>query len=392
MTTSADTRNPGEGRGRGAAIGPLRNVRVLDLTRFPPGAYCTTLLADLGADIIRLEPASAVGQRSLVVGQVGVSRGKRSATLNFRHERANGILSRLAGSVDVLVENHPPGDLERRGFGYPQAAAAHRRLIWCSITGFGQHGPYADRPGHDLTYTAHSGLLAALSPELPWHPRAMLAVPVGALFAATSIAAALRARDQEGGGGCHIDISLADAATWMLGGLDASLTDQQADMPLVPNRRLYRCADGKWITVAAAEPRTWQKLCEGLGIPEFAEHVAPDERKREEITARLEQIFAAKPSADWLAALGPMGAAVGAVNVGADVVEDPHNLARANTTLVDGVRVPTNPIRMRDLSGPLTATTTAAPGQVGEHTDEVLGEAGYGADEIGNLRDDGVVG
>jgi crotonobetainyl-CoA:carnitine CoA-transferase CaiB-like acyl-CoA transferase len=363
---------------------------VLDLTRMPPGAYCTVGLADLGADVIRIESPSAAGQPSRVVGQLSLGRGKRSATLDLRHERAGEVLLRLAGSADVLVENNPPGDLERRGFGYPQAAARHPRLIWCSITGFGQDGPYAAWPGHDLSYLAQSGLLAALSPDLPWHPSWMLAVPIGASFAMTGIVAALRERDATGKG-CQIDISLSEAATWLLGGFDAALSDHPVAVPVDPGRRLYPCGDGKWISVAAAEPRTWKALCEGLGVPELAAELASTDSQREKLTQRLSEIFASRPAAEWLETLGPLGAAVGPVNVGGDVVRDPHNTARAATFEVGGVRVPANPIRMRDTSGARSTTATSEPGLVGEHTDAVLGEAGYGADEIRALHEEGVV-
>jgi alpha-methylacyl-CoA racemase len=385
--------NPDEAtpsKSRGAPIGPLRGVRILDLTRFPPGAYCTVVLADLGADVIRLEPAAAAGQKSLVVGQVGLARGKRSASLNFRHERGNEVLSRLAGSVDVLVENHPPGDLERRGFGYPQAEAAHPSLIWCSISGFGQQGPYASYAGHDLTYAAQSGVLTALSKDMPFHPGAMLAVPTGALFALTGILAALRERDLTGRG-CQIDISLAEAATWMLGGLDAYFADDPIQIPVDASRRLYACQDGSWISVAAAEPRTWKILCDALGVPELIEKLGAQGDESEQVMAQLSGLFATKPAAEWVNELGPIGAAVGPVNSGGDIARDPHNVARATTTEVAGTRVVANPVRLSDGSGPRSSMAMASPGTVGEDTDDVLSEAGFNADEIQGLRADGVV-
>lgn len=377
-------------KSRGAPIGPLRGIRVLDLTRFPPGAYSTVTLADLGADVIRLEPAAATGQPSRVVGQIGLARGKRSATLDFRHERANEVLSRLAGCVDVLVENHPPGDLERRGFGYPQAEAAHPRLIWCSISGFGQEGPYANYAGHDLTFAAQSGLLTALSSEMPFHPGAMLAIPTGALFATTGILAALRERDSTGKG-CLIDISLAESATWTLGGLDAYFADDPIRIPIDAGRRLYACADSRWISVAAAEPRTWKILCEALGETDLVEQFGARGEDLERVTARLSARFATKSSTDWVSELGPIGAAVGPVNSGGDIARDPHNAAREAITEIAGARVATNPIRMRDGSGPRAAMAMAAPGMVGADTQDVLGEAGFTPEEIDVLRAEGVV-
>src|SRR5579864_7467156 len=151
-------------------LNPLSGVRVLDFTAFPPGAVCTVMLADLGAEIIRVESPAQKGKTSLVIGQVALSRGKRSMTLDLRNSAAADVLRRLAVTVDVIVENAKPGSMEERGFGYTHARAANPRIIWCAITGFGQSGPYADHAGHDLSYLAHSGLLGALAsgqPSLP---------------------------------------------------------------------------------------------------------------------------------------------------------------------------------------------------------------------------------
>ncbi len=371
----------------GAVRGPLSGVRVLDLTRFPPGAYCTVLLADLGAQVCRVD---APGANPMAGGVgVGLSRGKMSVGLDLRHPRGNEVLRRLAGWADVLVENNRPGDMEKRGFGYPQAAAEHPRLIWCSITGFGQDGPYATRPGHDLTYTAHSGLLAAINPDLPWHPQSVLAVPLGAMMAATGVTSALLERERTGRG-CQIDISLAEAATWLLSGSDGELAGSPWGIPVTPDRRLYECADGRFVTVAAAEPRTWAALCNGLGLGELAE-ARPSAEQAGDVTARLAAVFASRPAAEWVDLLGPLGAAVGAVNRGPDVVRDPQVRARGAVVEVAGIPVPANPIRLRDLNGPMSATATDPPPVVGGDTDLVLTAAGYTETEIGSLRSEGVV-
>jgi crotonobetainyl-CoA:carnitine CoA-transferase CaiB-like acyl-CoA transferase len=372
-----------------ATVGPLQGVRVLDLTRFPPGAYCTLLLSDLGAEVTRLEPPPTAGRRATGAG-FGLVRGKRSVTLDTRHPRATEVLRCLAGAADVLVENSVPGQMEGRGFGYPQAATEFPRLIWCSISGFGQDGPYAGRSGHDLTYTAHSGLLTALSPELPWHPQAMLSVPLGAMMAAMGVASALVARDRTGKG-CQIDVSLADASTWLLSGDVDELTGTALHIGVSPGRRLYECGDGRYITVAAAEPRTWAALCDALGLPDLVDNVFPTGDEAETVTKRLSAVFATRPAADWVDELGPMGTAVGAVNRGADIVADPHSRARGSTVEINGVAVPANPIRLRDMDGPLSSTATEPPSEPGEHTDVTLAAAGFSADEIAELRSSGAV-
>ncbi|HVW41979.1 MAG TPA: CaiB/BaiF CoA-transferase family protein [Amycolatopsis sp.] len=371
--------------------GPLTGFRVLDLTRFPPGAYCTTLLADLGADVVRVEPPAGAGKVNLVAGQVGLSRGKRSMTLDLRHPHAATVLRRLAGGVDVLVENNRPGDLAARGFGYADAAAENPGLVWCSITGYGQDGPYADRAGHDLSYVAHSGLLGALEPALPWHPRTMLSVPLGAMMAATGILAAVLERGRTGKG-AQVDISLAESATWLLSGDAKALTDGPATgVPVSPGRRLYECADGEFISVAAAEPRTWRALCQALDLPDLVDEVRPVGAAATTITERLSALFATRTAAEWLARLGPAGAAVGAVNRGGAVAKDPHYRERGAILEVAGVPVPANPIRLRDVDGPRPGTAISEPARAGEHTDDVLSEAGFSQQGIEDLRVAGLV-
>ncbi len=368
--------------------GPLAGVRVVDITRFPPGAYCTVLLADLGAEVYRID---APGSNPMAAGVgVGLSRGKRSIGLDLRHPRGNEVLRRLAAWADVLVENNRPGDMDKRGFGYSHAAIECPRLIWCSITGFGQDGPYATRPGHDLTYTAHSGLLAALGPPLPWQPQTTLAVPLGAMMAATGIAAALVERNRSGRG-CQIDVSLAEAATWLLSGNDGELADSSWGIPSGPDRRLYQCRDGAFITVAAAEPRTWAALCGGLELPDLAAEGLPPPDRAEEVTARLAAVFATRPAAEWVQLLGPLNAAIGAVNQGSDVVRDPHVQARGSIIAIAGRSVPGNPIRMRDLEGPRSGSATSPPAEVGSDTVAALVAAGYSDTEIEQLRSDGAI-
>jgi alpha-methylacyl-CoA racemase len=221
------------------ADGALGGIRVLDLTRYPPGGYCTVMLSDLGADVCRIE---APGPRP-PMGSIGLNRGKRSRGLDLRHRRGFEVLRRLASWADVLVENERPGSMDERGFGYTDAAREIPSLIWCSISGYGQEGPYAQWSGHDLSYAAHSGLLFAVNPGLPWHPESMIAIPAGALMAVIGILAALRERDRTGTG-CQLDISISESATWQLAATDGEINGDHRSIPAGPDRRLYECADG----------------------------------------------------------------------------------------------------------------------------------------------------
>ena len=372
------------------ALRPLEGVRVLDLCFLPPGGFCTVQLADLGADVVRVESPKLKGQPSLVIGEVGLSRGKRSITLDLRHERGNEVLRRLVLASDVLVENMLPGRMESRGFGYAQAVEAGSQIIWCSITGFGQDGPYSDRAGHDLSYAGHAGMLDALARGLPWHPAGMLSVPIGAMMATTGVLAALAERERTGKG-CQLDISLADATTWLLAGSSGVLADQPFKIPEGPDRRMYACADGRFVSVAAAEPRTWAALCKGLDTPDLAEKLGVTGEEANRVTERLAAVFGERPAAEWLERLGPLGAAVNPVNRGREVVDDPHNRARGTFIEVAGTTVPANPIRVCGPDGSYSSTADAEPPVVGQHTNEVLTEAGFTAEEVDRLRSDKVV-
>jgi crotonobetainyl-CoA:carnitine CoA-transferase CaiB-like acyl-CoA transferase len=367
-------------------IMPMAGLRVLDLTAMPPGGYCTVQLVDLGAEVIRVESPSLAGRPSTVIGQIGLSRGKHSMTLDQRSPQAGEVLRRLAASADVLVENAKPGAMDARGFGYSQAKVEVPRLIWCSISGFGQTGPYADRSGHDLSFAGYSGLLAALEPQLPWHPGTMLSVPLGAMVATTAILAALLERARTGMG-CQVDVSISESATWLLSGMSGAFKDGFTGMGAPPERRLYRCGDGRYISVAAAEPRTWKALCDGIGAPDLVTEPGPPAQ----LSARLEATFAAKPAAHWVELLGPLGATVSPVHQGPDLLADPQVQARESIVQVQGEPVPVNPIRLIGADGDTSTTVLEPPSLVGADTDEVLLSVGYGADEIAALRTDQVI-
>ena len=347
------------------------------------------MLADLGAEVIRVESPSQKGKPSLVVGQVALSRGKRSITLDMRNAASSKILQRLATSIDVIVENAKPGSMEERGFGYSHARAANPGIIWCAITGFGQTGPYAEHAGHDLSYMAHSGLLGALSAEQPWHPAMSLSLQAGALSAVIGIQAALLRRVQSGEGG-FIDLSISEAASWLLTCGIRPLSDHPLVLGTTPDRRLYACADGRFVAVACAEPRTWGALCDGLGVPELKPNLHKPE-PAEATTKTLSSIFITRPAADWVAQLAPTGAAVTIMNHASQLLDDPHVRARGTVVQAAGTAVPANPVRLTSPDGSQTGTATAAPHTVGDDTEAVLTAAGFSAGEIAALNAQGII-
>jgi alpha-methylacyl-CoA racemase len=376
---------------------PLQGVRVVDLTRFAPGAFCTLLLADLGADVVKVEaPGMGDGLRWMSSGDfaashVALNRGKRSVSLDLRNPGAAAVLERLVGTAEIVVESHKPGQLDRFGLGYEAMTETHPRVVWCSITGFGDMGPNAQQPGHDVTYLGYSGVLGRLGEGAPSPPATALSLPLAGAMAATGILAALT-EARRTGQGTRLGANMTDSATWML----SEDVARQANAPApgwgtFAARNVYACADGRYVTVASNEPRTWAALCEGLGARELADHrlgIDDDEPVR----ARLEELFATRPAAAWLDSPGLAGG-VGPVHDVASLLEDPHITGRGSLVPLDGdgPRVLANPLRFDGASGETATAATAPPPELGQHTDEVLAAAGFDDEEIASLRTDGVV-
>lgn len=376
---------------------PLRGIRVLDLSRMIPGALCTLLLADLGAEVVKVEsPGRGDGLRGMYgpgfdVGHVALNRGKRSVTLDLGADGAGAVLDRLVASAHVLVESHRPGQLDAQGIGYEALRAAHPHIVWCAVTGFGDVGPNAQQPGHDLTYLGTSGLLAVLADGRPTAPRTTVALPLAASAAATGILAALL-EAQRTGQGTRVEVDMTDSAMW----LRSEDVARAANAPgpgfgSFSSRNVYECADGRFVTVAASEPKTWATLCAALGVPELADHrygLADDAP----VLARLEEVFRSRDAAAWVAEPGYAGG-VGPVNDAADLLTEPQVVERGNLVALEGSghRVLGTPIR---LGGATTASTTAAtpPPDLGADTDAVLTGAGFSAAEVAELRQRGVLG
>ena len=376
---------------------PLSHLRVLDLSRLQPGAYCTGMLADLGADVLRVEqPGAGDPLRGIPGAAEAYNRGKRSMTLDLKHERAPEILRRLAAEVDVVVESGKPGALAARGIGYEQLSVADPGLVWCAITGFGQDSPYAARAAHDVTFLGYSGLLDLMAGgTVPPTPDFVLAVPFGAVVAVVGILAALTERAQTGRGR-FVDASIVDAATWILGEAVARVASgQQAGWGQSANRRAYRCGDGRLVTLAAAEPRTWAAFCAALERPDLSDRAwgPPDEQAA--LATELEALFASRPSGEWMELLADTSAAFGPVNTVGDLLDDPHVQARGSIVNLDGdpagTRVLRTPVRLLDAEGNEAAFAPTAPPASGAHTDDALAAAGFSVDEISSLRRDGAV-
>jgi alpha-methylacyl-CoA racemase len=377
---------------------PLQPVRVLDLSRMFPGAFCTLLLADFGADVVKVEaPGAGDGLRGMAApgafnaSHTALNRGKRSVALDLRSPGAAAVLGRLVRWANVVVESHRPGQLDKLGLGYDAMQLENPAIVWCSITGFGDYGPNMSAPGHDLTYLGYSGLLGSLAGGPTTPPAMTLSIPLAASMAAVGILAAL-AEATRTGKGTRLDANMVDSAMWPLAeNVARAANDPGPGWGTFASRNVYACADGREVTVASSEPRTWAALCEGLELPELAGHrLSVDDEAP--VIARLAETFRTKPAEVWLSSPGLAGG-VGPVNGVADLLDDPQVTARNSLVPLvgSGARVLANPIRIQGAGGDEASCGRTEPPELGADTDAALTAAGFGLDEIGRLRSEGVV-
>jgi crotonobetainyl-CoA:carnitine CoA-transferase CaiB-like acyl-CoA transferase len=392
---------------------PLTGLRVLELTNFMAGPFCGMVLADLGADVIKIEnPDGGDFSRSTApfingesAGFMALNRNKRGLALDLKHPEGRDILLRLVDGADVLLENFRPGTAEDLGIGYDTLSARNPGLIYCSISGYGRTGPYSARPGLDLILQGLSGLMSVTGE--PDRPPVKVGVPVTdlttALFAANAIQAAYIARLRSGRGQL-IDLSLFESGAalevWETSGYFAT---GDVPRPLGSLHRVsapyqaVRTADG-YLTIGAATPRTWEGLCEGLGLenlktdPRFVNNAARKENERA-LADLIEAVTLQNTSEHWRRVLNDAGVPCGMIYDIKQMTEDPHLLDRGFIRDLD-----------HPTAGPLRATGSpmhfsetpvrlerAGP-LLGEHDEEILTGLGLSAAEIDRLVGQGVIG
>ena len=377
----------------------LEGIKVLDLSRLFPGPYCSMILADLGADVLRIEDRRFEGEGP---GMPTVMRNKRHMTLNLKHPRGLEIFCRMAESADVILEGFRPGVADRLGIGYGRMKNLNERLIYCSVTGYGQDGPYKDMVGHDINYLSFGGVLGLTGepgrkPVIP--PIQVADMAAGGMNAAIGILAALYAR-QTTGKGQYIDISMMDGIVAMLP-FPASLfwgmgKDPQRGDTLLSGRfpcySVYETRDGQYISLGALEPRFWSALCKELGREDYIPLQYDEGEKRSEIFSFLDRKFKEETREEWMEKLKDVDVCFGKVLHLEEAMHDPQVVHRNMVVeFPDDAKgkmsLLASPIKMSDTPPDIRM----APAKFGEHTEQVLRELGFGEEEIEALKTEGVV-
>ncbi len=378
--------------------GALEGLTVLDLSRLLPGPYCSMILADHGARVIAVEDKKFLGD-GLFLNLI--NRNKQHISLNLKTEEGKRIFFQLAEKADVLIEQFRPGVVDRLGVDYESVKTINPEIIYCSITGYGQTGPYRDRAGHDVNYLSIAGVLNLigeknLPPSIPGVQIADIAG--GGMSAAIGILLALQSRERTGKGQ-YIDISMTDA---MASFLPVALFFQQLTGQF-PERadgflshryacyNTYETADGKYLSIGAVENRFWKVLCEMLEVPEYIP-LQYDEKRRQEILDFIRNAFKTKTLSEWEAMLGEHDICWAPVKSVSEAIQDPQMRAREMFVEVDdgkGNQKTTIgiPIKLSNTPGSIRSM----PDSFGQSTKSVLKEFGYTDEQIKTFAENGVI-
>jgi crotonobetainyl-CoA:carnitine CoA-transferase CaiB-like acyl-CoA transferase len=392
---------------------PLSDVRVLDLTRLLPGGFCSLLLADFGAEVLKVEDTGmgdyvrwappyygdeeqqGLGTRSALY--LALNRGKRSIRLDLKSDLGREALLRLVKSHDVVLEGFRPGVLDRLGVGYERMREENPRIVYCAITGYGQTGPHTARAGHDMNYLGLNGLLGMTGERdgRPIQAAGQIAdIGGGALMAAFGVMAALRERERSGEGQL-VDVSMTDGAlAWLA--MEAGRYFCDGTVTTRGEHQLagallcyypYEAADG-WVTCGALEPKFWAAFCNGVGRPELIE--SQFERPGSDAWREVAEIFRSRTREEWREFNDEHDAMIEPVlgldeALSSELVREREMVTELEQPGIGPVRQLGVPVKMSRTPGRADRPAPA----FGEHTDEVLREAGYGEEEIAAMKEAG---
>jgi alpha-methylacyl-CoA racemase len=377
---------------------PLTGIRVVDLSRLLPGPYLTQLLVDLGAEVIKVETPrmgdlARIGPRELGLSGLfqAVNQGKKSVAINYRNPRGRGLFLKLAATADVVLENFRPGSVNRWGIGYEAVKALNPGVVYCSLSGYGQTGPYRDRAGHDLNYASIGGAQALNAPSGGGVP-VPYGLPVadlsGAMLGAIAILGALVGRLKTNVG-AYLDVALLDGVmSWMAplagGAYFNGFPVTGGKMPLGGGQaayNIYETADKKYVALAAIEPSFWSDFCAISGRPDLFSRQTDPLLKPE-----IEAIFKQKTRDEWLAAFESVDGCVEPVNSFEEMLEHPHIRARGY------IREENDKAFGLNSSFIFARGDMKQPPALGEHTREVLKSVDVSDAEIEELTEKGIIG
>ena len=352
---------------------PLDHLTVIDLTVNVPGPYCSTVLCDLGARVIKVEPPGGDPLRSGGSMWASLNRGKESIVLDLKADGAREALIRLAERADVVLEGWRPGVAKRLGADYRTLSRRNPGLVYCSISGFGQEGPWRDRPGHDVNYLALSGYLAVQSmvEGRPWPPPVLISDLASGLHAAVAVLAAIAGR-QVSGKGAYIDLSMTEAALSLLGleiheAAVGEVLGAQPNVTFIPHYGVFPCADGRWISLGIVhEDHFWRRFCHVAGL---------DDLGGLEYNERIARASELRPAAEWESALLRADVPAATVMDLEETFHSPQLQARKAFRDLSINRYVKLPVRFSTAS----VTPMRGPPELGEQTDTILAELGLGA-------------
>jgi crotonobetainyl-CoA:carnitine CoA-transferase CaiB-like acyl-CoA transferase len=394
-------------------VKPLDDLFVVDLSRILSGPVCTMLLADMGAEVIKVEPPPQ-GDDSRQWGPpfiggistyfLSVNRNKKSLGLNLKTAEGRRILWRLIERADVLIENFRPGVLDKLGFGYEAVAKANSRAIYCSISGFGHTGPYRDRPGYDVIAQGESGMmdLTGYPDGPPAKLGASLADVVAGLYACNGICLALLARHKTGTGQ-HVDVSLLDGMVSTLTYhaliyLSTGRSPKRAGTrhPSIVPYESFQANDG-FVNIAVTNQKQWENFCAVMGFPEIAADPRFESMKARlanygDLRPMIERVVSKMTRAQVIAAMSEVGIPAGPINTVSEILEDPQMHAREMVR--DLIHAEYGPLKVLGIPIKLSGTpglVENAPPKFGEHNKEVLRGFGFSEPDIDNLERSGVI-